>query len=1410
MSDMLGIASNAIGAYQRALSTVSNNIANVNTEGYSRQDVVLKDSAPKKMASMFIGTGVMLQNIKRQYDEFAESNLRNSTSDLSSQKPMVDYAKRVMDIMGDKTIGLSSALDNFFAAAGALSADPASTVQRTSFLRSAEGVASRFGELSTQVGLISTETRQGIESVAAQINTLTSQLALINQGLAKSPTADTQPAELLDRRDLTLRQLSDLTRIKVSFTTNGTVNVSVGSTMKEGLVVDGIKARPIGVNQKIKDKVELVLDPYGQTETLSSTSGGMLGGYQSFISQVLEPTEKNLSALAETFVRETNTIQKSGIDGYGQMGQDLFGFDQTVANKASGVHLIINDGMRVATAAQFRVSEGNSNVTTTRATVKFTGATPETALSNTKFVNNPNKSAALTFKVDGANVYTPVSTVSAGVAATFYMDQAEPGQQLQVMTRDGRQLLGQALSETEKYQMLKPSNGFAFNANYSSAYLNKSGNDAYRGVDMFYGAKATVLYEQNFDTYGALGIPNPMSSVMETDRISSSDTQIEAGAITLNGVAMSKFVSNNETDILLSGVSVGTASTDFTFQAVVGGKLISKNIPAPATPTMSMTDLVSALNTALQSEGLTAASLNNDADIKITDAKGRDVNGVVFTPASTADGASGGMASINSAAAQFADWLNGATEATIVAPQFGASADPTINPGFSDFRGTIAGVPVTVDLSTATNLSELAAQLQSALREKDKSNDLSVVVVGANLRITDKQGRAFDQFSLNPANSTTRASGGTITTILSNVSQTNVRAEVFSEIRVPVTQLQLAKPLMINGQAIQGFTTSDELVDRINKSEAGVVASITSGGELLIQDPLGSPIRINSSIEGNALNIQATTYSGQVRMVKMVRDLNIAATDIDVKKPLQINGVNFSEGVYDFPDAASVTSYSVDFGSPTKSVSAASAEDLAKLVNSAASISGIAFPQGLPAVAAFDKFSLDVGGKVIDMTGLTATNLADLRTEIETNLQTADGAGSGLSVQLSGTMLVFTDTAGRTLIPSALKLSEVGTLRNAVAGVVDESFSTNYQAVVDGQRFTINPLRGDISDANINDAFMVKADTDILTPQTGINTLRGLVARINAKNDLSGVVAAIDENGDLKLSTTDAKGALSISIGPGKDAKGNFVPNALGLDPLDYNKTERLKRALLDKDFNKDIRLSFGSYQAGDPPVETFGDPSDLSKLGLRTGVYLEQGCPEDLLLFVTGKGAANVAVGFSGEPLSARDNMRSQSLLIKFTAEDRFSIIDSNTGTELADRHYDPSVLEPIIDFQGLQIKLSHSPAVGDSYKVDGNFDGLGNNVNMLDMVDLNKKPVNGGKTIANTYIDQINSVGNLAQQAIITQQALQVVNDQAVSARDKVSGVNLDDEAAALIRYQQAYQASAKALQVSGQLFDSIVQIR
>jgi len=130
-------------------------------------------------------------------------------------------------------------------------------------------------------------------------------------------------------------------------------------------------------------------------------------------------------------------------------------------------------------------------------------------------------------------------------------------------------------------------------------------------------------------------------------------------------------------------------------------------------------------------------------------------------------------------------------------------------------------------------------------------------------------------------------------------------------------------------------------------------------------------------------------------------------------------------------------------------------------------------------------------------------------------------------------------------------------------------------------------------------------------------------------------------------------------------------------------------------------------------------------------------------------------------------------------------------------------------VNYQGLSIRLSAPPTPGDVFQVDGNQDGLGNTQNIKVMAELAKKKVLNGLTISDNYIDQVNKVGNTAQQATITQQALTVVNNQAVAARDKISGVNLDDEAASLIRYQQSYQAAAKAMQVSSQLFDSIVQI-
>ena len=76
MSDLLSIASSGVTAYQRALATVSNNIANVNTEGYTRQDVTLTANQPRQFGTGYLGTGTRFEAVQRQYDAFIEAKLR--------------------------------------------------------------------------------------------------------------------------------------------------------------------------------------------------------------------------------------------------------------------------------------------------------------------------------------------------------------------------------------------------------------------------------------------------------------------------------------------------------------------------------------------------------------------------------------------------------------------------------------------------------------------------------------------------------------------------------------------------------------------------------------------------------------------------------------------------------------------------------------------------------------------------------------------------------------------------------------------------------------------------------------------------------------------------------------------------------------------------------------------------------------------------------------------------------------------------------------------------------------------------------------------------------------------------------------------------------------------------------------
>ncbi len=545
MSDLLSISSTAVMAYQRALGTVSNNIANVGTEGYSRQDVSLTANTPSKQGNVYIGNGVRFVGIQRQVDDFIQSNLRNSQSELATQEPMVSYANRVVDIMGGEQTGLTTALNRFFDASRDLSGDPSSSVYRAAFLRESDSLTSSFRELSGQMQLIDDETREATESRLGELNTLVSQLALVNKQLAKNATQAKQPPELLDQRDRLLTQISQLSRITTKFEPSGAVALSLGTSMQQGLVLEGQDARPVTAvfDPDAPEKVDLYIGQFSSDpRALSSLAGGELGGLLAFREQVLNPARNALDDLAKTLVAEVNHVHNDSMDAYGNAGEDLFGFDTAEPFASAGMRLLINDTLKVAAAAQFRVAEDSNNPTNALATLSYSPFIQQNP-ADISAVLEPNGTleSGTAFSASASQPFKVLTAVSQGTQDTVvYLDQLNANQEIQVLTREGVHIAGKALSDEQESMILRSQYGFQAGSNYDVQYLNQLGDQAYKQADVFIGVKAAPTLSQVFDDAGGAMAGTPVAAKLTSATISGNltGTVIPAGALELNGVAL--------------------------------------------------------------------------------------------------------------------------------------------------------------------------------------------------------------------------------------------------------------------------------------------------------------------------------------------------------------------------------------------------------------------------------------------------------------------------------------------------------------------------------------------------------------------------------------------------------------------------------------------------------------------------------------------------------------------------------------------------------------------------------------------------------------------------------------------------------------------------------------------------------
>ena len=351
MTDLLSIGGSAVRNSQLALSVVSNNIANVNTDGYVRQDLDLQEGLPTKNGLFYLGSGAIADGVRRSYDGQVESSLRIGISDLYAQSPLIENTERLINVFGNKNASLTPALGSFFDSLRALSVDASSEVLRNQVLNEGQTLASRFNGLATQLDSLDQETRKVAEDRIAKFNMLTEQLAGINAGLQKSADVANQPASLLDSRDQVLRDMAQITRVSVRELANGAVTVGIGTSSTAAVVVDGLKSVPIGVNflSGTPNRSELQLNPFDNPVNLSGLIGGELGGVLGFRDQMLAPAMAQLDDIAVTFMSEMNTAHAKGMDMTEQAGVPMFGaspeyvVDYSMANGSTTISINVDE-----------------------------------------------------------------------------------------------------------------------------------------------------------------------------------------------------------------------------------------------------------------------------------------------------------------------------------------------------------------------------------------------------------------------------------------------------------------------------------------------------------------------------------------------------------------------------------------------------------------------------------------------------------------------------------------------------------------------------------------------------------------------------------------------------------------------------------------------------------------------------------------------------------------------------------------------------------------------------------------------------------------------------------------------------------------------------------------------------------
>jgi flagellar hook-associated protein 1 FlgK len=336
---MLSTGVSGLIAFQQSLSTVSHNIANASTPGYSRQSANLVTNAADPTANGWIGNGVSVSGITRAYDGFLAAQTLNASSSYSQLNTVSNLAGTINNMFGDSTTGLSASLQSFSQSVQAMANSPSQTTSRQAVLNQAQALISQFKSYEGRLNQLDSQVSAQFGAEAGTISTLAGSIADLNQQILTAKAQSQQPPnDLMDQRDQLISQLSQHVSVTTVSQGDGTVNVFIGNG--QPLVVGTSAAKLTSGQDPFNSGQQRVFlqNANGSVDISASLAGGAIGGLLQFQEQLLTPAHNALGQAAVTLTNLVNIQNQSGLDQNGNPGTALLsvGGPRVLASGANG------------------------------------------------------------------------------------------------------------------------------------------------------------------------------------------------------------------------------------------------------------------------------------------------------------------------------------------------------------------------------------------------------------------------------------------------------------------------------------------------------------------------------------------------------------------------------------------------------------------------------------------------------------------------------------------------------------------------------------------------------------------------------------------------------------------------------------------------------------------------------------------------------------------------------------------------------------------------------------------------------------------------------------------------------------------------------------------------------------------